>query len=59
MGDEIVKETGDEPAAFCEAIALACEVNHSDYALGTTRLFLKVRVCCAAPPSFDPPLVSS
>ncbi len=26
MGDEILKATGDEPAAFCEAIALACEV---------------------------------
>ena len=27
MGDEILKATGDEPAAFCEAIALACEVS--------------------------------
>ena len=42
MGPEIMKETGDEPAAFCEAIALACEVNTSDYALGMSKLFLKV-----------------
>ena len=41
MGPEIMAETGDEPAAFCEAIALACEVNTADYALGTTKLFLK------------------
>lgn len=26
MGPEIMAETGDEPAAFCEAVALACEV---------------------------------
>ena len=31
MGPEIMSETGDEPAAFCEAVALACEVNASDY----------------------------
>ena len=29
MGPEIMRETGDEPAAFCEAVALACEVNTS------------------------------
>lgn len=42
MGPEIMAETGDEPAAFCEAIALACEVNPADYALGMSKLFLKV-----------------
>ena len=41
MGPEIMAETGDEPVAFCEAVALACEVNTSDYALGTSKLFLK------------------
>ncbi|KAL1521199.1 hypothetical protein AB1Y20_022751 [Prymnesium parvum] len=41
MGKEIMEETGDEPAAFCEAVALACEVSASDYALGLTKLFLK------------------
>jgi len=28
MGKEIMDETGDEPAAFVEAIALACEVRN-------------------------------
>eukprot|EP00325_Prymnesiales_sp_UTEX-LB-985_P020714 CAMPEP_0174733188 /NCGR_PEP_ID=MMETSP1094-20130205/60818_1 /TAXON_ID=156173 /ORGANISM="Chrysochromulina brevifilum, Strain UTEX LB 985" /LENGTH=1727 /DNA_ID=CAMNT_0015935811 /DNA_START=13 /DNA_END=5196 /DNA_ORIENTATION=+ len=41
MGKEIMDETGDEPAAFCSAIAEACEVAHSDYALGLSKLFLK------------------
>ena len=41
MGPEILESTGDEPAAFCEAIALACEVSTNDYALGLTKLFLK------------------
>jgi len=41
MGKEIMDETGDAPAAFCEAIALACEVNPADYALGMSKLFLK------------------
>jgi len=41
MGKEIMEETGDEPAAFVEAIALACDVAPRDYALGLTRLFLK------------------
>mmetsp|Transcript_86586 Transcript_86586/g.259849 ORF Transcript_86586/g.259849 Transcript_86586/m.259849 type:complete len:796 (+) Transcript_86586:74-2461(+) len=41
MGPEIMEETGDEPAAFCEAVALACEVSNQDYALGLTKLFLK------------------
>ena len=42
MGKEIMEETGDEPAAFVEAIALACDVAPRDYALGLTKLFLKV-----------------
>ena len=42
MGKEIMEETGDEPAAFVEAVALACEVKPADYALGLTKLFLKV-----------------
>ena len=41
MGKEIMEETGDAPAAFCEAIALACEVAPADYALGLSKLFLK------------------
>ena len=41
MGKEIMDETGDAPAAFCEAIALACEVSPQDYALGLSKLFLK------------------
>ena len=41
MGKEIMDETGDQPAAFCEAIALACEVSPADYALGLSKLFLK------------------
>mmetsp|Transcript_64144 Transcript_64144/g.106620 ORF Transcript_64144/g.106620 Transcript_64144/m.106620 type:complete len:1736 (-) Transcript_64144:276-5483(-) len=41
MGEEIMNETGDNPAAFCEAIAIACEVSNRDYALGLTKLFLK------------------
>jgi len=41
MGDEIMQETGSEPAAFCEAVALACEVSNSDYSLGLSKLFLK------------------
>ena len=41
MGDEILQATGGEPGAFCEAIAVACEVQSTDYALGLTRLFLK------------------
>jgi myosin heavy subunit len=43
MGEEIMEETGDEPAAFCEAVAQACEVSPNDYALGLSKLFLKVR----------------
>ena len=42
MGKEIMEETGDEPAAFCEAVAQACEVSPNDYALGLSKLFLKV-----------------
>ena len=42
MGDEIMQETGNDAAAFCEAIALACDVATRDYALGLTKLFLKV-----------------
>jgi len=41
MGEEIMAETGDDAAAFCEAVALACEVSSRDYALGLTKLFLK------------------
>merc|ERR1719197_1603232 len=41
MGKEIMEETGDEPAAFVEAIALACDVAPKDYALGLSKLFLK------------------
>ena len=41
MGKEIMDETGDEPAAFCAAVAEACEVAHADYSLGLTKLFLK------------------
>jgi len=41
MGPEVVKEAGDDPAAFCETIALACEVATTDYALGVSKLFLK------------------
>ena len=41
MGDEIMADSSGEPAAFCEAIALACEVSPTDYALGLTKLFLK------------------
>ena len=41
MGKEIMDETGDEPAAFCAAIAEACEVATADYALGLSKLFLK------------------
>ena len=41
MGKAIMDETGSEPAAFCEAVALACEVSTNDYALGSTKLFLK------------------
>eukprot|EP00965_Chrysotila_dentata_P175689 5799983-Pleurochrysis_carterae.AAC.2 len=51
MGEEVVRECGDDPAAFCEAIAIACEVSNRDYALGLTRLFLKVG---AAPPLSHP-----
>ena len=29
------------PAAFCEVVALACDVAYSDYALGFTKLFLR------------------
>ena len=42
MGAQVMKETGDDPAAFCEAVALACEVAPADYALGLSKLFLKV-----------------
>ena len=41
LGPEVVAETGDEPAAFCEAIALACGVDKRAYALGASRLFLR------------------
>ncbi len=41
MGKEMMEETGDEPAAFCAAVAEACEVALADYALGMTKLFLK------------------
>ena len=41
MGQEVLESTGDEPAAFCEAVALACDVAPRDYALGLTKLFLK------------------
>ena len=42
MGKEVLDATGDEPAAFCEAIAIACDVAPGDFALGLTKLFLKV-----------------
>jgi myosin heavy subunit len=41
MGQEVLDCTGDEPAAFCEAVAQACDVAPRDYALGITKLFLK------------------
>jgi len=41
MGEEVLRETGDDPAAFCEAVAIACDVSNRDYALGLTKLFLK------------------
>lgn len=41
MGQEVLDCTGDEPAAFCEAVAQACDVAPRDYALGMTKLFLK------------------
>jgi len=41
MGAEVLESTGDEPAAFCEAVALACDVAPRDYALGLSKLFLK------------------
>ena len=50
MGEEIMEETGDEPAAFCEAVAQACEVSPNDYALGLSKLFLKVRLPSGAVP---------